>query len=343
MRAPWRPPRQQGAARLFNYMEASDGSDQDDFSGGRGLPGYPHAHERNVQDFPKAGDVGNSAEDAGERDSTAAHGATVTSPAEIPKHSTGRKKKLPKTKKSHNKENQKSGFVCNVCSLSFKTAGLLTTHQTRHITSSTLRSPLIAANGASPQFQFDNSLSPALETSLPSPHAWESDEERHLYRRSRKQSQPKKVIMLNGVEDLGSIVPDESNQGNASMEFRPVQIKHEPYSPSANPVKHIDTIISKIRSDSTDKIGLCDSSSQCSSNADFYNLPRIVADLKCRKINMRKKRNSRKRDIITKMLLKKLRNKTPYIIFRCKRCRLKFNNKYDTYLHNNICKKKIIK
>lgn len=330
-------------------MEASDGSDQDDFSGGRGHPGhpghpgYPHAQERNVQDFPKAGDVGNSAEDAGERDSTAAHGATVTSPAEIPKHSTGRKKKLPKTKKSHNKENKKSGFVCNICSLSFKTAGLLTTHQKRHITSSTLRSPLIAANGASPQFQFDNTLSPALETSPSSPQTWESDEERHLNRRSRKQSQPKKVIMVDGVEDLSMMVTDESNQGNAGVECRSVQIKPETHSPSENSVKRIDTIISKIRLDSTEKIDLCDSSSQCSSNAELYNLPRIVADLKSRKIRMRKKRNSRNRDIITKMLLKKLRNKTPYIIFRCQRCRLKFNNKYEIYLHNNYCKKKRFK
>lgn len=62
---PWKPytPKQHGAARLFNYMEASDGSEpecdtttsNDEIS----RMTTPSTTQRNQSDFPEAGDVGN--------------------------------------------------------------------------------------------------------------------------------------------------------------------------------------------------------------------------------------------------------------------------------------------
>lgn len=281
----WRPPKQQGAARLFNYMEASDGSDQDEYEGGKCYP--PSDEQRSVQDFPEAGDAGSTASNVGhtaERPPTATHHptrttiiASVTSPAQSRKGPA--KRKTPKKDKSGNKENKKSKSDCE------------NAPNGRQHATTTARSPLLAANSV--QFVFDKQ--------------WDFDENGRHNR--RKQSQPKKVVM----EEVPVADPPAK---------KPLADLRQ----AAAPTNLIDTIVSKLVKKDTYKAN--NKKVQTKKRRQSISLKSIFSD----------KSPLYKNQKLLKLLMNKLECKRPHVVFKCKRCSLKFQRKYEIYLHSRKCK-----
>lgn len=304
----WRPPKQQGAARLFNYMEASDGSDQDEYEGGKCYP--PSDEQRSVQDFPEAGDVGSTASPnvghTAERPPTATDHptrttiiASVTSPAQACKGPV--KRKTPRKNKSGNKENKKS-----------KSENSLKVADHGRQPNGPVRSPLLAANAAQ-CFVFDTESH------------WDLDENgRH---RRRKQSQPKKVIK----EDEEDMVKDSTVVSCK----KPLVDLREP----VTPMNQIDSIISKI----VKKKEIEHDLSLYKPN-DNLNSPKKVQTKKRRQSISLKSLFSNKSPLyknqkLLKVLMNKLACKRANVVFKCKRCSLKFHRKFEMYLHSRKCKK----
>lgn len=172
----WKPhaPKQHGAARLFSYMEASDGSEPECDSRSADMNRISLSH-RIQSDFPEAGDVGSSLEEDGEEE-------------------------LPL-------------FVCPTCGCEFEDDGSLETHQYTHRYSTT--SPAKAEDAKeniNPKYNYRCRI---CDVTFPNQSSVISHMVIHSsitntvnetsIKRSRKQSQPKKVLLMceneNGFED----------------------------------------------------------------------------------------------------------------------------------------------
>lgn len=164
-------PKQHGAARLFSYMEASDGSEPEcDDSRSADMSRISLSH-RLQSDFPEAGDVGSSLEDEDDGE-----------------------EELPL-------------FLCPTCGCEFEDDGSLETHQYTHRYNSTT-SPAKADDGKeniNPKYNYRCRV---CDVSFPNQSSVISHMVVHTsisntvagttsMKRSRKQSQPKKVLLMN--------------------------------------------------------------------------------------------------------------------------------------------------
>ncbi|XP_015836098.1 zinc finger protein Xfin isoform X2 [Tribolium castaneum] len=191
-------PKQHGAARLFNYMEASDGSEPESESRGAEDMSRLNLNHRIQSDFLEAGDVGSQADEE-----------------------EGEEMELPL-------------FVCPTCGCEFEDDMSLETHQYthRHSTTSPAKSDnskenvnpnLLKYRCCLCDFAFENQSSVMAHmvshSSLSGAQAKST-----LTKRSRKQSRPKKMVLpfwdLNEVEVLRHLngnLSGELQQASASM------------------------------------------------------------------------------------------------------------------------------
>lgn len=164
----WKPhtPKQHGAARLFSYMEASDGSEPECDSRSADMSRISLSH-RLQSDFPEAGDVGSSLEE-------------------------------------EDGEEELPLFVCPTCGCEFEDDGSLETHQFTHRYSTT--SPAKAEDAKeniNPKYNYRCRI---CDVSFPNQSSVISHMVVHSSisnatmetstKRSRKQSQPKKLLLI---------------------------------------------------------------------------------------------------------------------------------------------------
>lgn len=175
----WKPhmPKQHGAARLFNYMEASDGSEPECDSRGAEEMNHLNLNHRIQSDFLEAGDVG-SPQDEEE----------------------GEEMELPL-------------FVCQTCGCEFEDDASLETHQYthRHCTASPAKPEDNLKENDTPQLSYSCQICAmpfgsqtgiimhiASHSSLMNANNCNNiyqDKEENQNKRSRKQSQPKRVVL----------------------------------------------------------------------------------------------------------------------------------------------------
>ncbi|KAB0801435.1 hypothetical protein PPYR_05789 [Photinus pyralis] len=173
---PWKPhiPKQHGAARLFNYMEASDSSEPECDSRGTEDMNRIILNHRIQSDFPEAGDVGNQIEEAEAEDD------------ELPL------------------------FVCQTCGCEFEDDASLETHQyiRCHSTTSPAKTEEAKENvNPNPKYQcclcemaFNSQIEIMDHMPVHSIISYQfngscvQDKEGHG-KRSRKQSSPKKIVL----------------------------------------------------------------------------------------------------------------------------------------------------
>lgn len=162
----WKSPKTHGAARLFSYMEASDGSEPETDSRGGDEMCRMNLNHRIQSDFPEAGDVG------GEED--------------------GEETELPL-------------FVCQTCGCEFEDDGSLETHQLmhRHSTASPANTENSKEN-IDPQASYfcqvcDKGFlsQDGIIAHMAEHPALTGYQERggHIAKRSRKQSKPKRFVI----------------------------------------------------------------------------------------------------------------------------------------------------
>lgn len=237
---PWKPytPKQHGAARLFNYMEASDGSEpecettasNDEMS----RMTTNSTTQRNQSDFPEAGDVGNhhqgDVEDEYEEEmelplficrecgcefvddtSLETHQYThhrvekiTTSPAttQTKRKTTTKKNAAAKSSptiiekihldtKENTKENvnpKSNSYNCTICKLSFSSQVNIMTHMRSHIT---------VNNNSAEENQNKKQVlisSQRKECNINAGFCYQDGNQNGTCKRSRKQSQPRKVV-----------------------------------------------------------------------------------------------------------------------------------------------------
>ena len=173
---PWKPHslKQHGAARLFSYMEASDNSEPDGDSHGPMGMGQINLNHRVQSDFHEAGDVGNSVDEEEEEDMELPLFVCLTCGCEFEDdgslethqhthcHNTTSPAKTEDVKENINPKHYK----CQICNMAFVNQNLVITHMNSH----------------SSLFYSSNSQSLI--------------QEQREYKRSRKQSQPKKILTL---------------------------------------------------------------------------------------------------------------------------------------------------
>lgn len=240
---PWKPytPKQHGAARLFNYMEASDGSEPecDTTASNDDLTRMTtnSTNQRNQSDFPEAGDVGNhnqgEVEDEFEEEmelplficrecgcefvddtSLETHQYThhrvekiTTSPANQKQNRKLMKKNAAtkvnatlekmhldsNTKENVNPKANNSNYNCSICKQSFSSQINIMTHMRSHITvnqsseeqQNNKKQVLISS-------QRKNDCSGDLN--MVSNYCYQDGQMNATCKRSRKQSQPRKVV-----------------------------------------------------------------------------------------------------------------------------------------------------
>lgn len=172
----WKPhtPKQHGAARLFNYMEASDSSEPEcDSRGAEDINRMTFSH-RIQSDFPEAGDVGNQLDEPDGED------------VELPL------------------------FVCKTCGCEFEDDASLETHQYIHChTTTSPAKPEDAKENINPKGKYQCCVCEIIFTNqtaimehMPT-HSMISNQCYNSYgqdkegqsKRSRKQSSPKKIVL----------------------------------------------------------------------------------------------------------------------------------------------------
>ncbi|KRT79124.1 zinc finger protein, partial [Oryctes borbonicus] len=171
---PWKQhtPKQHGAARLFNYMEASDGSEPECDSRAAEDMSRVNLSHRIQSDFPEAGDVGSSFDDEEGEETELPLFVCPTCGCEfeddgslemhqhIHRHTTTSPAKTEDLKENIN---PKHNYKCQICNMTFLNQNMVMTHMNLH-------SSLSYTNSYQNMMQREN-------------------------KRQRKQSQPKKVLM----------------------------------------------------------------------------------------------------------------------------------------------------
>ncbi|XP_022908448.1 protein charlatan [Onthophagus taurus] len=169
----WKPhtPKQHGAARLFNYMEASDGSEPEADSKGAEDMSRVNLSHRIHSDFPEAGDVGSSLdeyeEDEVELPLFVCHtcgcefedDGSLATHSHIHNHGAASPAKFDDSKENIN---PRHNYRCQICKSTFVNQQMVITHMNTHSTLS---------------------------------HNSQNSSQKEI-KRPRKQSQPKKVLSL---------------------------------------------------------------------------------------------------------------------------------------------------
>lgn len=194
-------PKQHGAARLFNYMEASDGSEPESESRGAEDMSRMNLNHRIQSDFPEAGDVGSQADEDDDEE------------MELPL------------------------FVCPSCGCEFEDDTSLETHQFthRHSTASPAKSDYSKENvNPNSKYQcrlcdyvFDSQSNVMIHMASHSSLTIGSQiGKTGLTKRARKQSRPKKMVLpldVNEVEVLrqlnGNLTDWQQASSSASVKL----------------------------------------------------------------------------------------------------------------------------